>query len=1450
MKSIFKKVTASVTALAMALMMFTTWLPIRSEADAIAIGTSISVTHERYMNGYGYAIGFPWVTLGDSTMNGTFPKLTATVNGSYRPAFCADISKVCPNSDSPVSDNFNAADLSYSSSKITKLNNVLTAVSKKDFDYYYPNKNTYGDSSDAANDEYAYRIAAQIVIWGIIYDSLDDSGFVEKFFGDAMPSVVQSKIGTSSSGYFKTLKDIANESSTTPAKPSFSGSKVLNNNNGFSVTLTDSNGVLSDYSISEKDGLTVTKSGNTLTISSSGFFEGTKTVKLESASITSAEAVFLNPGSGSANLQPCITWERVTTPGTEVSVSVTSEESTGDLKIIKTSDDGNVSGIEFIVTKGSYKKTVTTGTDGTITIPDLEEGTYTVTETVPTGYEPQEPKTVTVKAGEIAEVAFVNSLKTGSLKVIKTAEDNLVSGIKFRLTGTSDIGIKVDEYATTDKNGVAEFNDIYIGSNYTLIEVDVDAKYVIPKAQDGIIIEWNKVTNASETNVQKKFTVTVNKTDKETGSAQGNGTLEGAVYGIYNNDKLVDTYRTDKNGSFTTKEYVCGDNWTIKEITPSEGYLLDSTVHKIGADQKLYTVEHNTAPAITSNEQVKKGRFAVLKTTGNGTGIYELETEAEFDVYLKSAGSYAKAKDYERDKLVIGGDGTATTKDLPYGQYIVHQTKAWEGSQLAADFEVFVDENDFYKMIPVNNSRFESRIKVVKKDAQTGNAIAYAGAGFQLYNPDGELITMQITYPDVLIVDTFYTNSEGYIITPDVLLGGKGYSLQEVQAPYGYLLNSNRIYFDVTQSDTSIEEETKVTIIEVVCEDVPQMGVIEVSKYGEIFASVNNSGGVYQPVYETAGLEGAVYKIVAAEDIYTLDGTLRAAEGEEVERITTGADGIAVSDPLFLGKYYIIEVTAPYGMIIDDTPKTVELVYDDQLAEITSTSASFVNERQKLALSLMKTMEQNELYGLGMNGEVRNVSFGLYAAADIVAADGTKIPENGLIETKFCNENGEIVFTSDLPFGTYYAREISTDKHYTLNNERFEVAFDYKGQDFDIVRITVNDTAIINSLIYGIVGGIKVITGTNDGLPNATIGLFPADTLEFTEDNAYRTVVTDENGQFVFENIPRGEYIVREIKAPTNFLLNENSFDVSVTTDGEEINLTIENTPDYQIGTTATAGGEKETFSAGTISIDDIVCYRNLLVGHEYTVKGILMDKNTGDPFLVNGEAVKSEAIFTAKTSDGEVVVTFTFDASGIKENTALVVFENLYEGEIALAVHADIDDEDQTVTVHNPDIGTKVAFNREKMEETRKIVLDDVIEYHDLIVGKEYIINGVLKDKNSGDNFQILGEEVTAEAVFVPETPDGSTIVQFVFDGRTIPENENISVVVFEKVYFNGIEIAAHEDLNNADQTIELFPFGDDDVPKGNPSTGIVLNVWGTVLATTTLGVVIVNRQKKRGSK
>ena len=765
-------------------------------------------------------------------------------------------------------------------------------------------------------------------------------------------------------------------------------------------------------------------------------------------------------------------------------------------------------------------------------------------------------------------MTFNNKLRRGDLKIIKSSEDNLNEGVTFHLYGTSLSGIAVDEYAVTDADGVATFEDVLISdaAPYTVEEVDTAVRYVVPEAQSAPI-RWNEVTNRSFLNILKKFSVTVTKSDAETGTAQGDASLAGAVYGIYKGETLVDTYITDKNGQFVTKEYICDDDWTVREINPSEGYLLDTTVHKVGAEPQLYTVEHNqTANDVT--EQVAKGNVAIIKHTDNGdTQIETPENGAEFAVYLKAAGSYDNAKDTERDYLTCDENGFAQTKDMPYGIYTVHQVSGWEGSELMPDFDVFISQNGATYRYLINNAPFNSFIKIVKQDAETGKTIPYAGAGFKIYDPDGNPVTMTFTYPTSTNIDVFYTDDEGSLITPEKLPYGRGYSIVEVQAPYGYVLDETPIYFDVTQENSI--EESGVTIIKVNKKNFAQKGTIAVEKTGEVFFGVSVSGGIdesgnelpiiYQPQYEKRGLPGAVYEIVAAEDIITPDGTVRNHKGDVVDTIITDENGIAMSCELYLGEYEVREVTAPNGMVLNPESHFVELVYAGQNVAVTETATSFENERQKVEISLVKSIEQNEHFGIGTNGEMKNITFGLFSAEEIVSTSGTFIPADGLIEIVSLNEDGTATIKTDLPYGRYYVQELATDSHYKLSDAKYPIIFEYVGQDTAVVKIAVNDgKAIKNDLIYGSVSGKKVDEDGN-ALGGAMIGLFRTDDGEFTKENALMTTTSAKDGSFSFENIPCGTWYVREIEQPTGFVLDDTIYPVTIGTDGQVVEIEIVN---------------------------------------------------------------------------------------------------------------------------------------------------------------------------------------------------------------------------------------------------------------------------------------------------
>lgn len=1099
----------------------------------------------------------------------------------------------------------------------------------------------------------------------------------------------------------------------------------------------------------------------------------------------------------------------------------------GDLTVTKIAEDGLEEGMKFHLYGTALcglkvDEYAIVGSDGKAYFTDVLIGTgYTLEEVgTPDRYVVPDDQEADIEWNKVTEKDFENDLKRGDLIVTKTAEDGLEEGMRFHLYGTSYSDLPVDEYATVGSDGKAYFNDILIGSNYTLEEVDTPDRYVIPKVQS-VVIEWNKVTNKAVDNPLKKWNLTVTKKDSETGSAQGDGSLAGATYGIYKGDELIDTYTTSASGEFTTKWYICGPDWWLQEISPSEGYLLDETIYPIGADAKNYTVEYNPISE-TTPEDVIKGKIALIKHTDNGeTQIETPEVGAEFEVFLKSAGSYAAAKATERDYLVCDEYGFAMTKELPYGIYTVKQVSGWEGKELLEPFDVYISkDSETYRYI-INNREFESYIKIVKTDAETGKTIPYAGAGFQIYDPAGNLVTMTYTYPEVTTIDTFYTTEDGYLITPEMLPYGLGFSIVEVQAPYGYVLNSDPVYFDITEDNST--EESAVTVIVVNRPNMPQKGKITVGKTGEIFSTVVNgerrpsvpvysakesTGNNYRLVYEVMGIAGAVYEIRAAEDIYTPDGTLRYAKGTVVDTVTTTTSGFGTTKALYLGKYEVQEVQAPYGMVLNKEIHIVELTYAGQEIEITETATDFYNERQRVKIDLTKVMAQDELFGIGMNGEILSVQFGLFAAEDLVAADGTYVPKDGLIEIISCDENGYAVFTVDIPVGAkLYVKEVATGNHYILSDAKYPVTFEYAGQDVALVHISVNDGEDIrNEIIYGTIKGHKIDRETGESIKGALFGLFRPNETEFTEENALLTAESMEDGVFTFEDIPYGDWIIFELKPAENYLPNNEIHHVHVSENEEIIEITVINDRIPEIGTTATAEGGKETHPYETITIEDVVEYKHLIPGKEYTVKGILMNKATGEPFLVNGEQVVSSVTFVPETPSGEVVVTFTFDGSGITENTDIVVFESLYKDGIELAVHADILDDSQTVTILEPEIGTSASVNGEKhINATDIFTLEDTVHYENLIPGKKYILSGVLMDKNTGAPLLLNGEEIRSEVSFVPETASGDVIVTFTFDSKYIKADTDL--VVFEKLYDADRmdELANHEDMESQEQTVTV---------------------------------------------
>ena len=949
-------------------------------------------------------------------------------------------------------------------------------------------------------------------------------------------------------------------------------------------------------------------------------------------------------------------------------VNVTEDYLKGNIIINKTAEDGIIGQREFRVTwtqnGKSHSKTAKTNSSGIaefkgLNVYDLTSKkaiSYTISEiNVDTRYEALKAKNVKLTDGDVdltINVKFNNELKTGSIKINKQSEDNHNGGREFTVTGNGKTySIK------TGSDGVAILSDIpvYDSNNqkivYTISEKNVPVKYVVPASQT-VTLTADATTTKTFKNVLKKFTAQVTKQDSETASAQGDGTLSGAVYGIYRNGELVDTYTTDENGYFKTKEYVCG-NYTVQEISPSEGYLLDETMYPVGAETENYSIEHNPI-SMTVTEDVLKGKISIIKHSDDGsTQIETPEVGAEFEVYLKSSGSYEAANDSEKDYLVCDENGYAQTKMLPYGIYVVHQIKGLENTEQMEDFEVNISENEKEYFYLLNDAVKKSFVKIVKKGAETGNIIPVSGIGFKVWDcANSEYVSQEINYPSEMILNTFYTDESGSLMLPNELVYGD-YELHEVQSAEGYVLDKNPVPFTIDGSvETVVVEKTNTA----------QKGKISVQKTGNVFASVTALGSAiyidengevhesgqttYTPVFAKGNLSGAVFQVIASEDIITLDGTIRANAGDVVAEITTDENGYAETDLLYLGKYEVRENTAPDGYVLNAESQFVELTYAGQEIAVRDTvNTSFVNDYQGVEISLSKVMEKDELFNIGNSDEYTRVRFGLFAAENITAVDGSVIPADGLISEISLAENMSAKFDTALPFGKYYVQEIATDEHYVLNGKKYLVNFEYMGQE--VTTVTVDCGEFKNALKRGKISGKKV-DENEKSLENALFGLFAVDTAEFTADNAYMTAVSDENGHFEFDKIPYGEYIVREIEAPTGYILSDESYPVTISEDGEVIEIKAVNkstkvriskqditTGEELPGATLQIIDEDGNVATEWVSTDEAHFIEGkLIAGKEYTLR---------ETIAPDGYEIASEIKFTVNT-DGSVTEVVMYD--------------------------------------------------------------------------------------------------------------------------------------------------------------------------------------------------------------
>ena len=943
------------------------------------------------------------------------------------------------------------------------------------------------------------------------------------------------------------------------------------------------------------------------------------------------------------------------------------------------------------------------------------------------------------------------------------------------------------------------------------------------------------------------------------GHGSGNTRLEGAEYTVKYYDTISDTdpaqsgstakytwvFKTDENGRIRLRpDYLLDGSdglitdfigsytlpvgtVTIQETKAPEGYLLNDTVYVAKTDIVNGTVRTTNLPTDdnAAQETPYEGTISIQKFLGGGSTVKTSEPDAEFEIYLTSAGSYDAAPEESRQIITTDANGYAITKRLPYGTYTVHQTKGNNKYYFVDDMEITISENNanYHKIL--EDSPIEFYIKMVKKDADTGNTVNVAGTTFELYDENGSKISFNtMTSSGMQTIDSFTTDENGCVYTTEKLLKGN-YTLVETKAPEGYVLDSTPVQFTVSEDTYTADGGAEFILVEK--SDKAVTGQLTVTKVGEVLdkwdATTADSSNHF--VYKKANISGASFVLTAKEDIRTADNNGYAyMAGDLVAEFTTGADGSSVINNLPLGSYVLTETKAPAGYVLDAAPVDVTLTYAGHTVEIVKDSKTVENERQKIAVDANKTDAAT------MN-PLLNTVFALYADEDIVNNDGTVIIKKGaMIERQSTNALGKAVFVSDLPLGRYIVKEIDSPTGYGNRFEAKTIDAAYKSQTTKVQTFSYffedDHTEIVRTQ------ALDTATGTHQGALSADNkyvvsdhvecdNLFPGKTYTLKgtlTDKETGKALKDINGNDVTESVTFNATGVKQVVTVTfsfeaelagkTLVAYEDMFQ-----DGKKIytHADIDDTEQTvyypEIHTTATDKASHTHTGAvdEQTTVTDKVEYKNLIVGNTYEVSGVLMNQETGEALLdKSGEKITAKTTFKAEKSDGTVELAFTFDSS-LLTGKSVVAFEDLYNENVRVAFHTDIKDEGQTV--HYPEIhttATDAATKTHTAAPDSKTTIIDKVDYKNLVPGEAYEISGVLMDKTTGEKLlDKNGNTVTSKTLFKAEKADGSVDVTFTFDSSLLTGK---SVVVYEDLYSGDKKVVSHADITDEGQTVN-FP-------------------------------------------
>ena len=1039
--------------------------------------------------------------------------------------------------------------------------------------------------------------------------------------------------------------------------------------------------------------------------------------------------------------------------------------------------------------------------------------------------------------------------------------------------GTSGTGSVVATF-TTDEAGHATLSTPLEDGTYSVKEVTPPKGYKLDEKIYTFTINGAD-TSLSVEDEPGTLTLKLKKKDSQTGSApQGNASLAGAVYQVSyqkGGQTVTEELTSDAQGNLGTLEGIPFGTVTVKELTAPEGYRLDTEVHTYTVDGSQLVGDTYTLEVDDLTEEVQRGGLTIQKldsqtgTTPQGDASLE---GIQFEIVNQSANPVVvngntAAPGQVAMTITTNSAGVATTGEstLPYGDYTVREVSTNDSMLQTFTEEISVTINQDGQMLEyeAENEVVRGGIDLEKQDSQTGSTpqgnSSFAGIDFEIINRSANPVVVGgQTYATGDVVMTITTDESGHASTGSDVLPYGTYEVRESATNESMLLTWQGETITVRQQNHSVS----VTAV-----DEVERGGLSVEKQDSVTGSTPQGDAVFS---------GITFEVINNSQNPVIVNSEKYNPGEVVLTLTTDESGRAATadDALPYGEYILHESATNESMLLTAPDQTVLVEDDGVIYEFTMADevmrGGVLIEKRDLESKLLTPLGGASLDGTlfeitNMSRNPVYVGGALYQPGEVCATIEVK---DGIAQTE----------NRALPYGTYEMQEVKPGEGY-LHTDKAVRHFTIR-QDGQVVEYRDGDAAY-NQVIRGDLMFIKV--GEGGG---AHMGRFANVAFKLTSQTTGEShiVVTDENGEvrtttewnphsqntngndgvedegvwddhagtwfglttegwmvetqdglcalpydtYTLEELPCEGNQGYELVSIPNITISRNNTTIELGTIDDQ----FEGVP--EIGTTATVDGEHMAEPAGEVTITDTVTYKNLKVGQGYKLSGVLMDKSTGEPLLINEQQITAELEFTPTSSEGTVELTYTFDASALA-GRVVVVFEDLYQDESLVASHADLEDEGQTISFGQPEIGTTATVDGAKtVQPAEQITITDTVEYSGLTVGQEYTLRGELVFQATGEPVMSGEEPVTAEATFVAPGSEGTIDIPFTFDATGL---EGQAVVVFETLFQGETIIAEHRDLDDVGQTITFTEL---------PRIGTTATVDGSHTADPTGEITIVD--------